>query len=109
MSGVRKQTPDLRLAAHEATHVVQQRRGVSLKGDVGKPGDMYERQADEAADAIVAGRSAEHILAANAPPGSQTDQPVQKACSCGGACSSCSSGGEGAPKDFLSETRAANG
>ena len=34
------ETPDIKLAAHEAAHVVQQRRGVHLKGEVGTPGDV---------------------------------------------------------------------
>jgi hypothetical protein len=54
--------PDLRLAAHEAAHVVQQAAGVELERGVGKPGDTYERQADEVADAVVRGESAEPIL-----------------------------------------------
>lgn len=54
--------PDLFTAAHEAAHVVQQQRGVQLKGGVGEAGDVYEQQADAAAEAVVAGRSAEAIL-----------------------------------------------
>ncbi len=54
--------PDLHLAAHEAAHVVQQRRGVSLKNTVGSPGDPYEQQADAAADRVVNGGSAEELL-----------------------------------------------
>ncbi len=54
--------PDLHTAAHEAAHVVQQRGGVSLKGGVGAVGDRYEQHADQVADAVVAGRSAEPIL-----------------------------------------------
>ncbi|WP_228558532.1 DUF4157 domain-containing protein [Myxococcus sp. AB056] len=54
--------PDLRLAAHEAAHAVQQRSGVQLHDGVGHPGDPYERQADEAADAVVRGETAEPIL-----------------------------------------------
>lgn len=54
--------PDLHTAAHEAAHVVQQRRGVSLYGDVGAVGDAYERQADAAADRVVAGESAADLL-----------------------------------------------
>lgn len=54
--------PDLRMAAHEAAHVVQQRLGVSLSDGVGHPGDTFERQADAVADAVVAGRSAETLL-----------------------------------------------
>ncbi|WIG98010.1 DUF4157 domain-containing protein [Myxococcus sp. SDU36] len=54
--------PDLRLAAHEAAHAVQQRSGVQLHDGVGHPGDPYERQADDAADAVVRGETAEPIL-----------------------------------------------
>ncbi|HEX8114313.1 MAG TPA: DUF4157 domain-containing protein [Kofleriaceae bacterium] len=54
--------PDLHTAAHEAAHVVQQRRGVQLKGGIDQPGDGYERHADAVADAVVAGRSAEPLL-----------------------------------------------
>jgi hypothetical protein len=54
--------PDLHTAAHEAAHVVQQRGGVQLRGGVGQPGDEYERHADEVADAVVAGTSAEPLL-----------------------------------------------
>ena len=53
----------LHTAAHEAAHVVQQRAGVSLSGGVGKAGDTYEQHADRVADAVVAGKSAEPILA----------------------------------------------
>jgi uncharacterized protein DUF4157 len=54
--------PDLHTAAHEAAHVVQQRAGVQLKGGVGEVGDPYERHADEVADAVVQGKSAEPLL-----------------------------------------------
>lgn len=57
-----RQAPDLHTAAHEAAHVVQQRAGVSLEGGVGQVGDRYEQHADQVADAVVAGRSAEAIL-----------------------------------------------
>ena len=55
-------TPSLHTAAHEAAHVVQQRSGVHLKGGVGEEGDPHERHADQVADAVVAGRSAEPLL-----------------------------------------------
>jgi hypothetical protein len=45
-------TPDLRTAAHEAAHVVQQRGGVQLKGGVGEAGDSYEQHADAVADRV---------------------------------------------------------
>ncbi|HZJ66799.1 MAG TPA: DUF4157 domain-containing protein, partial [Kofleriaceae bacterium] len=54
--------PDLHTAAHEAAHVVQQRAGVQLLGGVGQVGDEHERNADQVADAVVAGRSAEALL-----------------------------------------------
>ncbi|MEZ4403234.1 MAG: DUF4157 domain-containing protein [Kofleriaceae bacterium] len=54
--------PDLFLAAHEATHVVQQRQGVSLKGAVGQAGDRYEQHADEVAAAVVRGDSVGELL-----------------------------------------------
>lgn len=54
--------PDLRTAAHEAAHVVQQQAGVQLVGDLGREGDAYERHADAVADAVTAGKSAEDLL-----------------------------------------------
>jgi len=57
-----RQEPDLNLAAHEATHVVQQRNGAKLPGGVGRPGDPYEQQADEVAGAVERRESAEPIL-----------------------------------------------
>jgi len=77
--------PDLRLAAHEAAHVVQQRSRIALAGGVGQVGDAYERQADAAAEAVVAGRSAQALLGSPQPvPGVQ----FEKGCSCG-TCDSC--------------------
>jgi hypothetical protein len=54
--------PSLFTAAHEAAHVVQQRAGVQLDGGVGRAGDVYERQADAVAEAVVQGRSAQALL-----------------------------------------------
>ena len=54
--------PSLHTAAHEAAHVVQQRSGVHLKGGVGEAGDPHEQHADQVADAVVAGHSAEPLL-----------------------------------------------
>ena len=54
--------PTLHTAAHEAAHVVQQRGGVQLQGGVGQVGDAYEQHADQVADAVVQGRTAEPIL-----------------------------------------------
>ena len=76
--------PDLHTAAHEAAHVVQQRAGVHLAGGVGREGDPYERHADQVADAVVAGASAEPILARMAGPaagasaGAPTADAVQR-------------------------------
>jgi hypothetical protein len=55
--------PDLRLAAHEAAHVVQQRAGVSLPGGVGRVGDAHEQHADEVAARVVRGESVEDLFA----------------------------------------------
>ncbi|HEX8112293.1 MAG TPA: DUF4157 domain-containing protein, partial [Kofleriaceae bacterium] len=63
---------DLHTVAHEAAHVVQQRRGVQLKGGVGTVEDAYERHADAVADRVVTGKSAEDLLdqgAASVAPG----------------------------------------
>lgn len=54
--------PDLRTAAHEAAHVVQQRGGVQLKDGVGEAGDPYEQHAEAVADTVVRGSSAEPLL-----------------------------------------------
>lgn len=53
---------DLHTVAHEAAHVVQQRGGVQLRGGVGEVGDAYERNADQVADAVVRGESAESLF-----------------------------------------------
>lgn len=55
-------TPDLHTTAHEAAHYVQQRAGVALKGGIDQPGDEHERHADDVADAVVRGQSAEPLL-----------------------------------------------
>jgi hypothetical protein len=76
-------SPDLHTAAHEAAHVVQQRAGVQLKGDVGEVGDIYEQHADAVADHVVRGRSAEGLLDQMAPVESRSlgvqRQVVQRA------------------------------
>jgi hypothetical protein len=55
-------TPDLHTAAHEAAHVVQQRRGVQLSGGVGSVGDAYEAHADAVAARVVRGEFAGDLL-----------------------------------------------
>jgi outer membrane protein OmpA-like peptidoglycan-associated protein len=60
--------PDLRSAAHEAAHVVQQRARLNLPNGLGEPGDTYEQHADAVADLVVQGKSAEGLLGRwNAP------------------------------------------
>ena len=58
--------PDLRTAAHEAAHVVQQQQGVQLQAGVGQVHDVYERHADAVAERVVAGLPADDLLAAGA-------------------------------------------
>ena len=58
-----REEPELRTAAHEAAHVVQQRQGaLQLRGGVGQAGDRFEQQADAVADLVVQGKSAESML-----------------------------------------------
>jgi hypothetical protein len=59
-----REVPDLRLAAHEAAHIVQQRAGVRLTDNIGRRDDRYERAADAVAERVVQGRSAEDLLPA---------------------------------------------
>jgi hypothetical protein len=56
------QPPGLHTAAHEAAHIIQQRAGVQLADGFGRSGDAYERHADQVADAVVAGHSAQMLL-----------------------------------------------
>lgn len=72
------QNPDLHTAAHEAAHVLQQRRGVQLKGGVGSAGDEYERHADSVADRVVQGLSAADLLGHGAPREADEDDAVQR-------------------------------
>ncbi|MEZ4449153.1 MAG: DUF4157 domain-containing protein [Nannocystaceae bacterium] len=58
--------PSLRTVAHEAAHVIQQRRGVGLADGVGRAGDAWERHANAVAERVVRGRTAEDLL--GAPP-----------------------------------------
>ncbi|HWU88657.1 MAG TPA: DUF4157 domain-containing protein [Kofleriaceae bacterium] len=69
---------DLHTVAHEAAHVVQQRGGVQLKGGVGQVGDAYERHADEVADAVVQGKSAEGLLDRHAGGSGGASTTVQR-------------------------------
>lgn len=71
----------LHTAAHEAAHYVQQKGGVQLKDGVGSVGDQYEQHADQVADAVVQGKSAEALLDKYAGSGSAsvgTQRQVQR-------------------------------
>ncbi|MBE0623706.1 MAG: DUF4157 domain-containing protein, partial [Burkholderiales bacterium] len=94
-----KSDPDLHLAAHEAAHVVQQRRGVRLKDGVGRQGDHYEQQADAVADRVLAHQSAEDLLDQNID--GEPQRAVQHKCAaCGGSgCSKCGGGGAASDDD----------
>ena len=54
--------PDVRLAAHEAAHVVQQRSRVSFAGSMSEPGDRHEQHADAVAERVALGASAADLL-----------------------------------------------
>jgi hypothetical protein len=59
-------TEGQRLIAHELTHVVQQRQGISgvlLAEGIGRPGDGYERQADDMAERYTRGGPAARAYA----------------------------------------------
>ena len=71
-------SPDLRQAAHEAAHVVQQRGGVRLDGGVGRSGDPYEQHADAVAALVVRGESAEALLDTMAHRGAAGGAAVQR-------------------------------
>jgi len=96
------QNPDLRTAAHEAAHVVQQRGDVQLRGGVGKTGDRYEQHADKVADLVVRGESAEHVLDEHAPAASPR-APSAK----GDACPTCGTATAGAQCDSCAATSTA--
>lgn len=71
--------PSFEVAAHEAAHVIQQRRGVQLKGGVGSPRDAYEQHADAVAKRVVEGGSAEDLLdhVPSSPGGASPGDAVQ--------------------------------
>ena len=54
--------PDLKLAAHEAAHVVQQRTGVRLPDGIGRPNDPHERMAEAVSERVEAGQAAWDLL-----------------------------------------------
>lgn len=66
--------PDLRTAAHEATHAVMQAAGVGPEDGIGRPGDRHEQLADAVAERVVHGAPAHDLLAAaGAPAGPPAD------------------------------------
>lgn len=69
--------PDVKTAAHEVAHVVQQSKGVNLKGGVGEAGDAHEQNADAIAERVAAGQSAADLLGA-ASGGASPTQGVQR-------------------------------
>ncbi|MCO4770088.1 MAG: DUF4157 domain-containing protein [Deltaproteobacteria bacterium] len=70
-------SPSLHTAAHEAAHVVQQAAGAQVSGGVGQSGDRWEQHADQVADAVVAGQSAEQLLDQVTGGGAVASQAVQ--------------------------------
>ena len=70
--------PDLRMAAHEAAHIVQQRASLGLDGGVGRLGDRHERHADAVADRVMRGESSEGLLDQYAAAGESAGTVVQK-------------------------------
>ncbi|MBL8623572.1 MAG: DUF4157 domain-containing protein [Myxococcales bacterium] len=69
--------PDLHLAAHEAAHVAQQQQGVQFHGAGGDA--ALEAHADQVADRVVAGRSAEDLLAPGPAVGARVQRKVANA------------------------------
>ena len=74
-----KSSPDLRTVAHEAAHVIQQRKGVSLTGGVGQKGDPYEKHADQIAEMVVQGKSVEDALEQYGGEEQQQETPENEA------------------------------
>ncbi|HWO25152.1 MAG TPA: DUF4157 domain-containing protein [Kofleriaceae bacterium] len=100
--------PDLHTAAHEATHVVQQRSGVQLKGGVGAAGDAYEAHADAVAERVVRGESAAELLAPYRGGGTST-AAVQRAPAARGASAAIAAPAGGINKSgFVDNSDGAN-
>lgn len=70
-------SPAPSLVAHELAHVVQQRAGAGPSGGVGEVGDVFEREADAAADTVARGGTSD--LAARYDGGGSTSSVQQKA------------------------------
>lgn len=54
--------PSVEEAAHEAAHVIQQRRGIHLPNGLGRAGDRHEREADQVARRVEARLPAAPLL-----------------------------------------------
>ena len=93
-----KKSPDLHTAAHEAAHVVQQRTGVQLSGGVGKAGDVYEKQADRVADAVVGGSQLQPVPGLQLSSATSAQESVQREEPTGGSSSLY---GESMPPEFV--------
>jgi Domain of unknown function (DUF4157) len=68
---------DLRLVAHEAAHVLQQRSGVVAAG-LGAHGDAHERHADAIADRVVRGEPVGELMAPGALGATASAAAVQR-------------------------------
>ncbi|MEZ4468048.1 MAG: DUF4157 domain-containing protein [bacterium] len=66
--------PDLFTAAHEATHVLQQRAGMAPAGLDGGDGDALEQQADQVAAAVVQGEAVQGLLGSLVGPAVRAQQ-----------------------------------
>lgn len=70
--------PTAAMVAHEATHIVQQRAGVSLKGIDGGASDAHEQQAEAVEQRVAQGKSAEDLISAIRGGGGGASQLVQR-------------------------------
>jgi len=68
-----KNSPDLHLVAHEATHVIQQRRGYWPNKGMGRTNDVLEKHADRVADNVTKNRNVENLL--NTIPATGNNRP----------------------------------
>ncbi|HEY4244389.1 MAG TPA: DUF4157 domain-containing protein [Kofleriaceae bacterium] len=73
-----RREPDVWLAAHEAAHVVQQRRGVTPSPTTPRARDPHEQEADAVADAVAGGGSVEHLLGAPGHANAEHRDAVQR-------------------------------
>ncbi len=108
------ETPDLHTAAHEAAHIVHQRSGLVGDSGVMPAGDVHEQHADQVADLVVQGQSAEGLLDQYPDAGASTEA-VQCKAKAGGSVTAATAN-EAAPlrngkpnetaKDFTEQEKA---